>query len=269
LLNKAGEELLGKTRNELMAKNDYDFFPKEQADFFISKDKEVLAKGVSLDIPEEPITVKDKTEILHTRKIPIKDENGISTYLLGISEVISERKKLESDKAATEKMLQQSVQQVKLILENIGEGVIVVDKYGEIVMSNQMAAEIVGIKEDDVVYTPVDWAKDFDLFYPDEDKIFPSQYLPLEKALLRGEATDNLQLVIQDPVSKTRKLIVLNGRPIFDENHVVVAAVTTMKDITEFKELQESLKTSESKYRDLIGFKRSEGKGTDINDQKK
>lgn len=90
LFNKAGEELTGFKKEELVGKNDHDFFPKEQADAFTAKDREVLAKKVLLDIPEEPIDTKGKGKrVLHTRKIPILDTNGDPQYLLGVSEDIT------------------------------------------------------------------------------------------------------------------------------------------------------------------------------------
>ncbi|MDP8206153.1 MAG: PAS domain S-box protein [Candidatus Electryonea clarkiae] len=96
--NKAGEELLGCSREELFGKNDYDFFPKVEADFFTEKDRDVLSSGRLLDIPEESIQTKHKGErILHTRKIPINNEEGMPQYLLGISEDITESKQAEED----------------------------------------------------------------------------------------------------------------------------------------------------------------------------
>ncbi len=94
--NKAGEELLGYPRSALLGKSDYDLFPPEEADFFIAKDREVLANGKILDIPEEQIqTSHQGPRILHTRKIPIPDEFGNPKYLLGISEDITDRKRQE------------------------------------------------------------------------------------------------------------------------------------------------------------------------------
>lgn len=95
--NKAGEDLLGFSHDEMIGKNDYDFFPKEEADFFVEKDREVLRNRCIVDIPEEVIKTKLKGEIiLHTKKIPILDENDIPLYLLGISEDITEKKKAEN-----------------------------------------------------------------------------------------------------------------------------------------------------------------------------
>ena len=95
-LNKVSEDYLGYSVDELIGNNDYDFFPKNEADFFTEKDREVLATGQLLDIPEEPILNRSQEErLLHTQKIPIFDENGNPQYLLGISEDITEKKEAE------------------------------------------------------------------------------------------------------------------------------------------------------------------------------
>jgi PAS domain S-box-containing protein len=96
--NKAGENLLGYSRQELLGKNDYDFFPEDQADFFTSKDTEVIDSSQLLDTPEEKIQTKNQGErILHTKKIPLRNHEGIPQYLLGISEDITERKRSEKE----------------------------------------------------------------------------------------------------------------------------------------------------------------------------
>ena len=99
--NKAGEDLLGYSREDLFGKNDNDFFSPEEAQFFIAKDRQVLAQGRVLDIPEEIIhTQNQEKHILHTKKIPIFDESGQPQYLLGISEDITER--IESENRLTQ-----------------------------------------------------------------------------------------------------------------------------------------------------------------------
>jgi len=107
--NKAGEKLLGYSRESLIGKNDYDFFPQEEAEFFTAKDKDVLANKKLLDIPEEPIQTKEKGKrTLHTKKIPILNENGEPVFLLGISEDITERKSASEERKILETKLHQA-----------------------------------------------------------------------------------------------------------------------------------------------------------------
>ena len=99
--NKAGEELTGYARADLLGKSDYDFFPKEQADFFAAKDRETLSSATPIDIAEEPVDTKNRARrLLHTKKIPILDQQGRPQYLLGISEDITERKRSEVELVA-------------------------------------------------------------------------------------------------------------------------------------------------------------------------
>jgi PAS domain S-box-containing protein len=104
--NRAGENLLGYSRADLLGKSDRDFFPPEQVEFFIGKDREVLARGDVLDIPEEEIDTRLGRRILHTRKVPVRDENGRPALLLGISMDITEQKANERRMLALNEELQ-------------------------------------------------------------------------------------------------------------------------------------------------------------------
>ena len=98
--NKAGAELIGTPSEEIVGNTDFDLFSAEQAVFFQKIDREVLATGVLCDIPEEILDTRGGPRVLHTKKIPICDEQGEPRYLLGISEDITERKRLESQLAS-------------------------------------------------------------------------------------------------------------------------------------------------------------------------
>jgi PAS domain S-box-containing protein len=96
--NRAGEDLLGWPRETFIGKCDYDFWPQEQAEFFVAKDREALSGGTVVDIPEEPVQTRHQgVRLLHTKKVPILDSAGRPSYLLGISEDITERSRLEKE----------------------------------------------------------------------------------------------------------------------------------------------------------------------------
>src|SRR5438552_6392977 len=136
--NRAGEELLGWKRSELLGKTDHDFYPKEQADFFHLKDRETLAKGELVDIPEEPIETRTKgSRWLHTKKVPVFGDDGKPLYLLGISEDITARKAAEERVRALERELAS-------LVAHASDAVISWDLEGRIVSWNGAADALYG-----------------------------------------------------------------------------------------------------------------------------
>lgn len=96
--NRAGEDLLGYAREDLYGKCDYDFFPADEADFFTMKDREVLTNGQVVDIPQEPIQTAKGLRWLHTRKVPVFDQQGNPRFLLGVSMDITQRIEIEAER---------------------------------------------------------------------------------------------------------------------------------------------------------------------------
>ena len=141
--NKAGEDLLGQSREVLIGKSDYDLFPKEEADFFTENDRQVLASGCLLDIPEEPIETKHQgLRILHTKKIPICDDTGEPQYLLGISEDITDWKRAEMAQKESE-------ERYRRIFENAAEGIFQTTLDGKYVAVNPALARTYGYDSPD------------------------------------------------------------------------------------------------------------------------
>jgi PAS domain S-box-containing protein len=94
--NRATLDLLGIGREDMLGKFDRDFLPPEEAAFILAKDREVLAGGHLVDVPEQSIHSRTLgTRTLHTKKMPILDEYGEPKYLLGISVDITERKRAD------------------------------------------------------------------------------------------------------------------------------------------------------------------------------
>jgi PAS domain S-box-containing protein len=202
------------------------------------------------------ITALNKENIEFDIELTVSPATILGKYIfIAFIKDISLRKKMENEKKEADKLVHLNELKLKLILENIGEGIIVTDNQKRIVLSNHMAEEIIGIKQDANAPTTLDWSTKYELYYPDEKTIFPAQNLPLEKAL-KGESTDDVEIIIEDSETKAKKRVIISGRPIIDENNYVIAAVANIKDITSYKELEVALEESEQKYRKLIGFKK-------------
>jgi PAS domain S-box-containing protein len=132
--NRAGEKLLGYAREELLGKNEYDLFPKETADLLTERDLEVLDSKALLDIPAETIrNRKNKERILRTKKIPILDETGRPQYLLGISEDITERRRLD-----------ESIRKLSKAVDQSPVSIVITDTSGAIEFVNSKFTEITG-----------------------------------------------------------------------------------------------------------------------------
>lgn len=195
LINQAGEILLGQKKKDLIGKSDYDFFPKKQADFFINKDRQVLKTGNVLDIPVEPITTKQGQRYLHTKKIPLFDENGKPAFLLGISEDITERKKIEDQlKDYTEGKLKESEEKFRLIFESspFGMHVFELTPAGKLIFinANKSADKILGINHKEL------FGKQILKAFPDLKKSdVPDKY---KEVILTGKAWHNSQIGYED-----------------------------------------------------------------------
>jgi PAS domain S-box-containing protein len=161
---------------------------------------------------------------------------------------------LENERQTATNDLYENEEKLRLIVENIGEGIIVANANKKIVMANDMANEFFGIKEDDKISS--NFVNHFEVYFPDQKTIFPAQNMPMERAF-NGESTDDIDVVLWNPEKQEKKRVLISGRPLVDQNDNVVAAVVTIKDISKYKQLEEELKETELKYRQLIGFKSS------------
>ncbi len=90
--NKKAEELFGLPAQKVLGSSDFDHFPEHEARFFRRIDEKVMAEGRVIDIPEEEVTSERGTWLAHTIKVPIYDDLGQPSMLLGIIEDITATK---------------------------------------------------------------------------------------------------------------------------------------------------------------------------------
>src|SRR5580704_11419878 len=89
---------------------------------------------------------------------------------------------------------QQSI--LEAVLESMGEGVIVADAEGRFQLFNPMARQLLGVGSSDL--PPEQWSSYYAVFLPNGVTPFPTDDLPLVRAL-RGEAVDNVEMFVCPP----------------------------------------------------------------------
>lgn len=245
-VNPAIIKLLGYSESELLSKPFSTFiFPEDLSD--TEKTIKKLQKGTPFINIKNRIVCKDGSVKWLSWSVVVDSKTEL---LYAVARDITEQLKQEQkDKEALEESYENE-QKLTTILENIGDGVLVADSNRNVMLANYMANEMFGVEEDSKI--PVNFSDGFELFFPDEKTTFPVQNLPMERAL-KGEATDDIDLVLWSPISNEKKRVLLSGRPIIDLQKNVVAAVITIKDISKYKMMEKELLES----RKLIGFKKN------------
>jgi len=108
--NRAADDWLGVEPGSLVGKTAFEIYPEEVAASLEASDRETLASGVPVDIPDEVSFQRDKgTRHMHTWKVPILDAHGKPAYLLGVSQDFSEQRAAEIALAQRSKDLELAV----------------------------------------------------------------------------------------------------------------------------------------------------------------
>jgi len=125
---------------QIIGKTDSDFFSEEHASNAFRDEQTIIEQGITIS-KEEKETWSDRPDSwVSTTKAPLLDLKGSIVGTFGISRDITLRKRAEEQ-------LKQSEERFRTIVENLGEGVAIVNEKEEFVFTNRMADEIFGVKK--------------------------------------------------------------------------------------------------------------------------
>jgi len=96
LFNAKAEEVFGLRRDQVLGRTDFEIFPEQRAEDYWEVDEGLVVRGGVVAVPERIGSGQGATH-LHTLKVPILDEEGRARLVLGITEDISGRKRMEGD----------------------------------------------------------------------------------------------------------------------------------------------------------------------------
>ena len=117
-----------------------------------------------------------------------------------------------------------------MILNSISEGIIVADKYGNFLFFNPVAGKILGIGKKNV--KPAEWTSVYGCYRQDEVTPYPSEQLPLSRAIRNDEVEDEI-IFIKNPKRPEGVFINVSACPLKKANGSVRGGIVIFRDITE------------------------------------
>ncbi len=158
--------------------------------------------------------------------------SGQPTRVVGISIDISSRKQAEI-------ALQEQTKLLQVIINSIGDGVILANPQGEFVLVNQAAERMFGSLTNE---EPAErWANTYGLFLPDQKTLFPSQELPLARAI-RGECVTDVEVFVRREGAEKGRWVSISGYPVVDISEKIEGGIITCRDVTDRKRTEAELR---------------------------
>ncbi|MBD2292180.1 PAS domain S-box protein [Anabaena sphaerica FACHB-251] len=225
LVNRHYENIFNLNQDQVLGQSLYDIWPDDVAETFVVNNFEVIAGG----IPREFEEVAPHPDGLHTYlsiKFPLKDVNGITYAVCGISTDITDRKRALEE-------LHQSEEYLRLLVEGVKDyAIYMLDPEGRVMSWNSGAECITGYQASEII------GDDFCCFFRQEEIFNNIPKQQLEIAAANGRCECESVFVRKDGSHFWANCILT---PLHDETGKLRGFSKVTRDITERKLAEKSL----------------------------
>jgi signal transduction histidine kinase/PAS domain-containing protein len=134
------------------------------------------------------------------------------------------------------------------ILDNMSDAVVVADKNEQFLIFNPAAERMFGTGP--TATSAADWSRQYGLYLSDNATLFPTDQLPLARAI-RGEDTDDVEIVVRHAAAPNGLWMRVSGRPLKDGAGGSFGGVTVCRDITGTKK-EDAFREGQGRILELI-----------------
>ena len=213
---------LGIEPQEITGKTDYDFYPKELAEKYRADDARILRSG-HIEEFDEGYIQDGEHRIVHTVKVPLRDDQGTPSGILGIFWDITEKKRVEE-------ALQNASEMVRAVIRASPVAIFTLAPDGTVRMWNPTAEQMFGWTEHEVLGRPLPTV-------PEERQ---EEFKALRERVIRGESISGVELHRRRRDGSWID-VSLCAAPLRDATGQSVGLLGMLTDITERKQAEEAL----------------------------
>jgi PAS domain S-box-containing protein len=146
--------------------------------------------------------------------------------------------------------LQESDERFRRLVAELQVGVLILGRHAEILFANRASLELLGFSEDELLgRTTIDVGS---LTVREDGSPFPGEELPGPTALATGRPVRDVVLGFYRPAIKDRVWLLVNADPHMGADGRPEQVVVTISEITSRRRVEEKLRESEARYRQLV-----------------
>ena len=136
----------------------------------------------------------------------------------------------------SEKTRRQQAEFARSVIHSVSEGVMVADASGRMTIVNEAARRILG--RGPLNSPRAEWSQAFGLYVPGTDRHFPTDQLPLPRAI-RGEQVPETDIFVRNAQVPDGAWTSVTGSPLKDVDGKLIGGVVVFRDVTHQKRAQE------------------------------
>ena len=226
LVNRAFAELIGAAGpEELVGKSDLDVFPRDIAEAYRADDR-LLMEGNQrgLEREEKTQSARGESRWLLTTKVPLVENDGTVTGVLGVGRDITARKKAEEALARERALL-------SILMENIPDHIYFKDERSRFILTNRSHAKMFGLNDPAEAIGKTD----FDYFTGESAQV---KYEDERRIMATGQPIVNLE-ERETWADRPDTWVSTTKMPLRDEGGNIIGTFGISRDITERRHVEE------------------------------